>query len=246
MPIIDRLLRLRTLFVAHYFDAEFKTLWALGLDPVFPATYDTWVAARALTLGRGHRSIELLAEARAQRGYGGRGGSTGDAGRAPFAARPMRPLRHRASFCRRQGCVARIVSRRAGRKVFGRTDRLCRCRRRGDAAALSGAAARRDRRRALSASDAGRIPLCRSQCADGVGRRAGQPRAAVTAASGSRPGGGVAPLHADRGGSAEPGQQPPGSTVPAAARPRRSPDAQRSTPRPRTRCCSRSSRSTRW
>src|SRR3954468_19068153 len=43
VSIIDRLLRLRTLFVAHYFDAEFKTLWALGLDPVFAATYDTWV-----------------------------------------------------------------------------------------------------------------------------------------------------------------------------------------------------------
>ena len=66
VPIVDRLLRLRTLFVAHYFVAEFKTLWALGLDPVFPSTYDTWVAARALTLGRGHRSIDLLAEARAK------------------------------------------------------------------------------------------------------------------------------------------------------------------------------------
>jgi hypothetical protein len=41
VPIIDRLLRLHTPFVAHYFDAEFKTLWALGLDPVLPATYDT-------------------------------------------------------------------------------------------------------------------------------------------------------------------------------------------------------------
>ena len=65
VPIVDRLLRLRTLFVAHYSNAEFKTLWALGLDPVFPAFYDTWVAARALTLGRGHRSIDLLTEARA-------------------------------------------------------------------------------------------------------------------------------------------------------------------------------------
>jgi hypothetical protein len=65
VPIVDRLLRLRTLFVAHYFNAEFKALWALGLDPVFPAMYDTWVAARALTMGRGHRSIDLLAEARA-------------------------------------------------------------------------------------------------------------------------------------------------------------------------------------
>jgi DNA polymerase-1 len=66
VPIVERLLRLRTLFVAHYFDAEFKTLWALGLDPVFTATYDTWVAARALSLGHGHRSIDLLAEARAK------------------------------------------------------------------------------------------------------------------------------------------------------------------------------------
>ena len=64
VPIIDRLLRLRMLFVAHYFDAEFKTLWALGLDPVWPTTYDTWVAAHALTLGHGHRSIDLLAQAR--------------------------------------------------------------------------------------------------------------------------------------------------------------------------------------
>jgi DNA polymerase-1 len=64
VPIIDRLLRRRTVFVAHYFNAEFKTLWALGLEPVFPQTYDTWVAARALTLGTGHRWIDLLAEAR--------------------------------------------------------------------------------------------------------------------------------------------------------------------------------------
>lgn len=66
VPMIDRLLRLHTVFVAHYFNAEFKTLWALGLDPALAATYDTWVAARALTLGRGHRSIDLLAEARAE------------------------------------------------------------------------------------------------------------------------------------------------------------------------------------
>src|SRR5215472_3683992 len=43
-PLIARLLRLRTVFVAHYFNAEFKTVWALGLDPVLPQTYDTWVA----------------------------------------------------------------------------------------------------------------------------------------------------------------------------------------------------------
>src|SRR5215469_1061997 len=64
VPMIDRLLRLRTVFVAHYFNAEFKTLWALGLKPVIPQMYDTWVAARALTLGTGHRSIDLLADAR--------------------------------------------------------------------------------------------------------------------------------------------------------------------------------------
>jgi DNA polymerase I len=61
--IIDRLLRLRTVFVAHYCNAEFKTLWRLGLEPVFPQMYDTWVAGRALTLGTGHRSIDLLTEA---------------------------------------------------------------------------------------------------------------------------------------------------------------------------------------
>jgi hypothetical protein len=65
VPIIERLLRLRVLFIAHFFNAEFKTLWSLGIEPVLPETYDTWVAARALTLGRGHRSIDLLAEARA-------------------------------------------------------------------------------------------------------------------------------------------------------------------------------------
>jgi DNA polymerase-1 len=64
VPMIDRLLRLRTVFVAHYFNAEFKTFWALGLEPVLPQIYDTWVAARALTLGTGHRSIDRLAEAR--------------------------------------------------------------------------------------------------------------------------------------------------------------------------------------
>jgi DNA polymerase-1 len=63
VQIIDRLLRLPAMFVAHYFSAEFKTLWALGLDPVLPQMYDTWVAARALTLGTGHRYIDLLAEA---------------------------------------------------------------------------------------------------------------------------------------------------------------------------------------
>jgi hypothetical protein len=55
VPVVDRILRLRTAFVAHYFNAEFKTLWALGLDPALPQMYDTWVAARALTLGIGHR-----------------------------------------------------------------------------------------------------------------------------------------------------------------------------------------------
>ena len=40
-PIIDRLLRLRTVFTAHYFNAEFKTLWALGLEPVLTQIYDT-------------------------------------------------------------------------------------------------------------------------------------------------------------------------------------------------------------
>ena len=68
-PIIERLLRLRVMFVAHFFNAEFKTLWSLGVEPVLPEIYDTWVAARALTLGRGHRSIDLLAEARADEDF---------------------------------------------------------------------------------------------------------------------------------------------------------------------------------
>ena len=35
VPVIERLLRLRVIFVAHFFNAEFKTLWALGIEPVF-------------------------------------------------------------------------------------------------------------------------------------------------------------------------------------------------------------------
>jgi hypothetical protein len=69
VPLIERLLRLRVMFVAHFFNAEFKTLWSLGIEPVLPELYDTWVAARALTLGRGHRSIDLLAEARADEDF---------------------------------------------------------------------------------------------------------------------------------------------------------------------------------
>jgi DNA polymerase I len=65
VPILADLLRLHTVFVAHFFNAEFKTLWRLGLEPVFSQVYDTWVAAKALTLGRGHQSVALLAEARA-------------------------------------------------------------------------------------------------------------------------------------------------------------------------------------
>ena len=72
VPVIDRLLRLRTVFVAHYFNAEFKTFWALRLDPVLPQIYDTWVAARALTLGTGHRSIDLLVEAREREDLAGK------------------------------------------------------------------------------------------------------------------------------------------------------------------------------
>src|SRR6516162_2787541 len=64
LPVIEGLLQLRTVLVAHFFNAEFKTLWSLGLEPVLPQMYDTWVAARALTLGAGHQSIDLLTEAR--------------------------------------------------------------------------------------------------------------------------------------------------------------------------------------
>lgn len=68
--VVVHLLHLRTMFVAHNIAAEFKTLWALGLDPVLAQTYDTYVAARALMLGRGHRSIALRREAQAAEDWG--------------------------------------------------------------------------------------------------------------------------------------------------------------------------------
>lgn len=61
--VVDHLLRIRTTFVAHNFKAEFQTFWALGFDPVLVQTYDTYVAARALLLGRGHRNIQLRRDA---------------------------------------------------------------------------------------------------------------------------------------------------------------------------------------
>jgi DNA polymerase-1 len=57
--VVEHLLRLRTLFVAHNIKAEFQTFWSLDLDPILPQTHDTYVAARCLLLGTGHPSIEL-------------------------------------------------------------------------------------------------------------------------------------------------------------------------------------------
>lgn len=57
--VVEYLLSMRTTFVALSFGAEFHSFWALGLSPVLHQVYDTYVAARALLLGRGHRTIEL-------------------------------------------------------------------------------------------------------------------------------------------------------------------------------------------
>jgi DNA polymerase I len=57
--VVAHILNMRTVFVAHSIKSEFHVLWALGLDPVLAQTYDTYVAARALLLGRGHKAIEL-------------------------------------------------------------------------------------------------------------------------------------------------------------------------------------------
>jgi DNA polymerase I len=57
--VVEHLINLRTVFVAHSIKSEFQALWALGLDLVLAQTYDTYVAARALLLGQGHKAIEL-------------------------------------------------------------------------------------------------------------------------------------------------------------------------------------------
>ncbi len=69
--VFDHLLRMRAVFVAHNFKAEYHTLWAMGLNPVLTQTYDTYVAARALMLGRGHRSITLRQEAQGAEDWDG-------------------------------------------------------------------------------------------------------------------------------------------------------------------------------
>jgi hypothetical protein len=51
LPALTRLLRMHTVFVTHFCNAELQTLWSLKLDPVLLQIFDTYVAARALTLG---------------------------------------------------------------------------------------------------------------------------------------------------------------------------------------------------
>lgn len=69
--VVEHLLRLRTLFVAHNIKAEFQTFSSLGLDPILPQTYDTYVAARCLLLGKGHPSIELKRRAQEEEDWEG-------------------------------------------------------------------------------------------------------------------------------------------------------------------------------
>lgn len=61
---IGRLLRIRAVFVAHYIMAEFQTFWAAGIDPVLHQTYCTYVAARALLLGRDAPELVRLRRAK--------------------------------------------------------------------------------------------------------------------------------------------------------------------------------------
>lgn len=56
---VDELLRVPTLFVAHNLKAEFFTLWSLGLKPVLHQTYDTYVAAKLLSLGYQKQKIDI-------------------------------------------------------------------------------------------------------------------------------------------------------------------------------------------
>jgi DNA polymerase I len=48
---VDELLRLHVPFVAHNIKAELQAFWAMGLDPVLPQTWCTYIAARALNMG---------------------------------------------------------------------------------------------------------------------------------------------------------------------------------------------------
>ena len=56
---VDELLRVPTLFVAHNLKAELFTLWSLGLKPVLHQTYDTYVAAKLLSLGYQKQKIDI-------------------------------------------------------------------------------------------------------------------------------------------------------------------------------------------
>lgn len=55
---IKDLLNISTPFIGHNLKAEFMTFWSLGLEPVFHQTYDTWVAAKMLTLGHNKKKVE--------------------------------------------------------------------------------------------------------------------------------------------------------------------------------------------
>ena len=59
---LGQILRLNTVFVAHFFQAEFHTLWAMGLEPVLHQVWDTYVAAKALNLGDGFGQVDAAQE----------------------------------------------------------------------------------------------------------------------------------------------------------------------------------------
>lgn len=67
---VEHLLRMHTVFIAHNIKAELHCLWAFGLEPVLAQTYDTFVAARALLMGRGHPSIALKRHAQDTEDWG--------------------------------------------------------------------------------------------------------------------------------------------------------------------------------
>ena len=55
-------MRLHVPFVAHNIKAELQTFWAMGLDPVLPQSWCTYVTARALSLGRSKVGFGLEAQ----------------------------------------------------------------------------------------------------------------------------------------------------------------------------------------
>lgn len=56
---IKDLLNIPAPFIGHNLKAEFQTFWSLGLEPLFHQTYDTWVAAKMLTLGHHKKRVEF-------------------------------------------------------------------------------------------------------------------------------------------------------------------------------------------